>query len=481
LLLAILGEFNAGKSTLVNAFLGADVAPTGILPTTATLNVLRGGGERLVRVVRKDGTTREGEHAALRGLLAEAEEEGAIVDRVEITLPSEILERVWILDTPGSNAPNPEHEALAQEALRRADVALWVFNAGQAGKATEGRILAGIRESKRDVIAALNKVDRLKPEELARVMSSLVEAMPGLGGEPGPLSARAALKARLAGDDAAYAASGFGTLLERLERDVFSRSRPLKRRACAGRLLALLADALATEPEAVATHRRAAEEARAIQHALEQLGPRLTGELDRALDEMDAGQSGAIVEAAREVLSFVRPRAGRFGTHDADPEDRAFLTELLSSRLEQLSDRVATRLSTALAERVVASCPSSIPAWSELVRTRVEAAIATPFAHFAGYQAGALETGAVRRFFDDALPTLTLSEAPVAEALATVRAHPRDILKPQLESSVEALLEALGRDLESRASTAARQEAALRSGTYEPLRALRDVLSELVK
>ncbi|MBN8616120.1 MAG: dynamin family protein, partial [Deltaproteobacteria bacterium] len=481
LLLAILGEFNAGKSTLVNAFLGADVAPTGILPTTATLNVLRGGAERLVRVVRKDGTTREGEHAALRGLLAEAEEEGAIVDRVEITLPSELLERVWILDTPGSNAPNPEHEALAQEALRRADVALWVFDAGQAGKATEGKILAGIRASKREVIAALNKVDRLKPEELTRVMDTLVTSMPELGGLPVPLSARAALKARLAADDAAYGASGFPALLERLERDVFARARPLKRRACAGRLFALIDDALATEPDALAIHRRGAEDARTAARALREVSGRLTPELDRALDEMDAGQSTAIVEAAREVLSFVRPRSGRFGTHDADPEDRAFLTELLVGRFDQLSDRVATRLASALAERIlVASSALAHDAWPALVRSRVDASVGAPFAHFAGYQAGLLEAGAVRRFFDDVLPTLTLSEAPVADALASLRASPRDVLRPQLEASLEALLESLARELEGRAAQATRDEAALRSRTYDPLRALRDVLSELV-
>ncbi len=491
LLLAILGEFNAGKSTLVNAFLGADVAPTGILPTTATLNVLRGGAERLVRVVRKDGTTREGEHAALRGLLAEAEEEGAIVDRVEITLPSELLERVWILDTPGSNAPNPEHEALAQEALRRADVALWVFDAGQAGKATEGRILAGIRASRREVIAALNKVDRLKPEELTRVMTTLVTTMPELsspsgGGEPVALSARAALKARLAGDDDAYRASGFPALMERLERDVFARARPLKRRACAGRLFALLDDALATEPDALAIHRRAADDARAAAKALRDVSGRLTPELDRALDEMDAGQSTAIVEAAREVLSFVRPRTGRFGTHDADPEDRAFLTELLVGRFEQLTDRVATRLAGALAERILVASKALAPTaghagWAELVRSRVDASVGAPFAHFAGYQAGLLESGTVRRFFDEVLPTLTLSEAPVADALASLRASPRDVLRPQLEASLEALLEALATELETRAAQAGRDESALRTRTYDPLRALRDVLSELVQ
>ena len=36
---AVVGEFNAGKSTFLNALLGEDVAPTGVLPTTATLHV----------------------------------------------------------------------------------------------------------------------------------------------------------------------------------------------------------------------------------------------------------------------------------------------------------------------------------------------------------------------------------------------------------------------------------------------------------
>ncbi|MEO0324652.1 MAG: dynamin family protein, partial [Myxococcota bacterium] len=147
LLLGVLGEFNAGKSTLINAFIGAEVAPMGIVPTTATLNVLRDGAERLVRVVRSDGSTREGGYDALRRLLAEAEAEaeGPEVDRVEIVLPSATLERVWVLDAPGTNALDPAHERLAREAARRADAVLWVFDAAQAGKLTESAMHERLR------------------------------------------------------------------------------------------------------------------------------------------------------------------------------------------------------------------------------------------------------------------------------------------------------------------------------------------------
>jgi GTPase Era involved in 16S rRNA processing len=36
--IVVLGEFNHGKSTFVNALLGLDVLPTGITPTTAAIN-----------------------------------------------------------------------------------------------------------------------------------------------------------------------------------------------------------------------------------------------------------------------------------------------------------------------------------------------------------------------------------------------------------------------------------------------------------
>ena len=36
-LVSVVGEFKRGMSTLINAFLGAEVVPTGVLPLTAAL------------------------------------------------------------------------------------------------------------------------------------------------------------------------------------------------------------------------------------------------------------------------------------------------------------------------------------------------------------------------------------------------------------------------------------------------------------
>ena len=53
-LLVVAGEFNAGKSALINALLGADILAEGVTPTTAAITLLT-YGERPGRVDRTDG------------------------------------------------------------------------------------------------------------------------------------------------------------------------------------------------------------------------------------------------------------------------------------------------------------------------------------------------------------------------------------------------------------------------------------------
>ncbi len=442
LLLAVLGEFNAGKSTLINAFVGADVAPTGILPTTATLNVLRGGAERRVRVVRTDGTTREGGYEELESLLADAEGDEGVseassapaIDRVEIVLPSETLERVWVLDTPGTNALDEAHQQLALEAVRRADAALWLFDAGQAGKHTEARMLDELSASGRVVVPVLNKIDRLRPGDVAEVLAVLSEALASLP-EVVPISARAALRARLADDPEGLEASGFDRLTARLERDVFARSRSLKRAACGRRLLGILDGALETEAQAAAGQDARIARLAALASPLASISVGFDDTLDEVLGALERARDAAFDEAAAEVLSFVRPRAHRFERHGADPEDRAFLADVLDQRLGAALDAcdaaLQARASTSFA-RVLEGAGFE-PA--EIDR-RVAAAVGAPVAAFRGYQRGMLAGGALRRFFDEVLPHATLEHASIALALGAARADARQELRPTLSEGL---------------------------------------------
>src|SRR5258708_35304928 len=61
LMVVIIGEFNAGKSTFVNALLGDSVLPMGITPTTEAIELVRYGPKANHKPDLRDGVIREGE------------------------------------------------------------------------------------------------------------------------------------------------------------------------------------------------------------------------------------------------------------------------------------------------------------------------------------------------------------------------------------------------------------------------------------
>src|SRR5204863_8898535 len=104
-------------------------------------------------------------------LRAPTPEEARAIDRVEIALPLDELAKVHIIDTPGLNSILPEHEATARAFIARADAVVWVFTAGQGGKASERKALDSIRAEGKRVLGVLNKRDQLSADDVAEVVA----------------------------------------------------------------------------------------------------------------------------------------------------------------------------------------------------------------------------------------------------------------------------------------------------------------------
>jgi GTP-binding protein EngB required for normal cell division len=233
--LAVVGEFNAGKSTFINALVGAEVAPMGILPTTATLHHLRFSPDRFAKIVfdrSHDPPERIVALGELRATLGTLDADSIL--RVEIRMPLPSLARVEVLDTPGFNAPEREHERIARSALAQADIALWLLDATQAIKQSERVLLEEAQAWGLPLQVLVNKADRLSPADLARAMTNVQEALAAAKiaswAEPLAFSAKRALAGKL-GDANLLEGSGWNTVERLLDQQIVARSEELKERA----------------------------------------------------------------------------------------------------------------------------------------------------------------------------------------------------------------------------------------------------------
>ena len=239
----VLGEFNHGKSTFINALLGAPVLPTGITPTTAILAHIAHGPRATATLVGEDGTRRsidaavladwltvdglDAQAAAGKGARAKAAggERTADIHHVELTQPAPLLEnRLTIVDTPGVNDINEQRAEITYGYLPRADAAVFLLDATQILTASERQFLEEriLRSTRDRLLFVVAKADLLSEAELAETLAFARKHLTAIVPEPAiyPVSARRAL----AGD---RAGSGLDAFIEALGATVAHQRRRL--------------------------------------------------------------------------------------------------------------------------------------------------------------------------------------------------------------------------------------------------------------
>ena len=458
LLVTVMGEFSSGKSSFVNAFIGADVAPTGITPTTATINVVRYGRERGGRVIKSDGATLElGWNDLMDHLRALTPETTRAIDRVEILVPLPQLEKINIVDTPGLNSILPEHEATARAFIARADAVVWVFTASQGGKQTEKKALQSISDEGKRVLGVLNKSDQLSEGEKEEVVEFIGSTLGELVETIVPFSARDALEHKRTGSGPD---GNWGALANALEERFFQQARQLKRDACARTLRSVVQEAQAVLAGSRQHAVQAADAARAARDELS-ASARQFAEGGVLGERKALSEQMALLyrRAAREVLDLVRPRRLPFSSHSATAADRDYLIALLASgfetAIETARQRVATELTlrsrtaeTAARALEVALGFDVVGDLERVAADRIGLAMSRVFDRARAYLRGYLEGGYVETFFRNDVPRLELAEDAIYHAL--YRSAPdldREVGEPLAHATTDAL-SALARRLD---------------------------------
>jgi small GTP-binding protein len=138
-LIVIVGEFNAGKSALVNTLLGAKVLQEGAIPTTTRVTLVKYG-----EVVRENVSPD---------------------DLAVVTYPLDLLREINIVDTPGTNAVIRRHEELTRDFIPRSDLVLFVTSADRPFTESERQFMEHIREWGKKIVIVVNKRDLLEDEK----------------------------------------------------------------------------------------------------------------------------------------------------------------------------------------------------------------------------------------------------------------------------------------------------------------------------
>src|SRR3954471_9067315 len=213
--LVVLGEFNHGKSTFVNALLESDILPTGITPTTASINHVVWAQHPTARVVLTTGESKFLDPHQLKEWVTVAGGHASQVAYVELGFPSDLVKNnVVLVDTPGVNDLNEQRAEVTYGYVPRADAVVFLLDAGQALKDSEREFLRSrVLESARDrLIFVLGKMDMLSPDERTAVVEYVKQGLAGMTTDPVlfPISAKDWAKSK-------DAASGMPELLAYLE------------------------------------------------------------------------------------------------------------------------------------------------------------------------------------------------------------------------------------------------------------------------
>ncbi len=147
-LLVVVGEFNAGKSALVNAILGERVLPEGVTPTTSQVTLVK-WGEQVTKQVLDE-------------------------DLAIYTYPLPLLKELNIVDTPGTNTIIRHHERLTNELVPRSDLVLFTTSADRPMTESERLFLERILTWKKKIVFVLNKIDIIE-DEISEVQAFILK------------------------------------------------------------------------------------------------------------------------------------------------------------------------------------------------------------------------------------------------------------------------------------------------------------------
>lgn len=176
----IMGEFKRGKSTVINALLGEEIAPADVIPASATLNRITYGMKPKATVLYKDGHYEEVPVNKIADYVTKITEESAataeLVDQAVIEYPCQFCQNnVEIIDTPGLN-DDDRMDAISEGIIPKLDAVVLVLSASSPFGKSEAEFVRNklMTSDVTRLIVLVNRIDEIYGEEnRAKILKSI--------------------------------------------------------------------------------------------------------------------------------------------------------------------------------------------------------------------------------------------------------------------------------------------------------------------
>ena len=196
--LVIIGLFKRGKSSVINALLGQELAPVAVTPVTSVITFFEYSTSSSAHVFFENGTKTLIELSDVVNYVSEEQnpKNKKNVKFLKIYCDNPILKNLIIVDTPGIGSLFEHNTETTMEFLPRIDAALFILSADLPVSKADLEFLLQVKTTIPKVLFVLNKSDLLIPSELDKIISYDLKMLNEINGYHEPLTELISVSAR---------------------------------------------------------------------------------------------------------------------------------------------------------------------------------------------------------------------------------------------------------------------------------------------
>lgn len=161
------GHFSAGKSSMINELMGEEILPSSPIPTSANIVKIK-AGEEFVRIYYRLGEIVEYPVSYDYDLIKSYCKNGEEISLLEISHPTNQLPNgVTVMDTPGIDSTDDEHQKSTMSALHLADLILYVMDYNHVQSELNFKFTKMLKDEGKTVYLIINQIDKHRDAELS--------------------------------------------------------------------------------------------------------------------------------------------------------------------------------------------------------------------------------------------------------------------------------------------------------------------------